>query len=133
MNASGDLDPRLHLEKVLAVPPERVFAEFVDAERLRRWWGPVGFTVRRLRFDAVEGTDYRLEMQTQDGDVFHIRGTFRAVEAPRRLTFSFVYGRTRSRRSGDGGHVDIRADLSRHSHHRRAGPLQDRGTPGAPS
>ena len=82
---------RLHLEKILVVPPERVFAAFVDAEQVRRWWGPAGFTVPRLQFDAVEGRDYRIVMQPPDGDVFHIRGTFRAVEAPRRLVFTFIY------------------------------------------
>ena len=30
-------------------------------------------------------------MQPPDGDVFHIRGTFSAVEAPRRLVFTFIY------------------------------------------
>jgi uncharacterized protein YndB with AHSA1/START domain len=30
-------------------------------------------------------------MQPPDGDVFHIRGTFRAVEPPRRLVFTFIY------------------------------------------
>jgi uncharacterized protein YndB with AHSA1/START domain len=40
---------------------------------------------------VVEGTDYRIAMQPPDGDVFHIRGTFRAVEAPRRLVYTFVY------------------------------------------
>ena len=82
---------QLHLEKVMVPPPERVFAAFIDAEQVRRWWGPAGFTVPRLQFDAVEGSDYRLAMQPPDGDVFHIRGTFRAVEAPRRLIFSFIY------------------------------------------
>jgi uncharacterized protein YndB with AHSA1/START domain len=82
---------QLHLEKVLVPPPERVFAAFIDAEQVRRWWGPAGFTVPRLQFDAVEGSDYRLVMQPPEGDVFHIRGTFRAVEAPRRLIFSFIY------------------------------------------
>lgn len=82
---------RLHLEKTLAVPPERVFAAFVDAEQLRRWWGPAGFTVPTLQVDAVEGGDYRLVMQPPEGDVFHIRGTFRAVEPSRRLSFTFVY------------------------------------------
>ena len=37
---------QLHLEKILVVPQERVFAAFVDAEQLRRWWGPAGFTVQ---------------------------------------------------------------------------------------
>lgn len=82
---------QLRLEKILAVPPQRVFAAFVDAEQLRHWWGPAGFTVPRLRFDAVEGADYRLVIQPPAGDVFHIRGTFRAVEAPHRLSFTFAY------------------------------------------
>ena len=82
---------QLHLEKILDVPQDRVFAAFVDAEQLRRWWGPTGFTVQGLQFDAVEGTDYRIAMQPPEGDVFYIRGTFRAVETPRRLVFTFIY------------------------------------------
>jgi uncharacterized protein YndB with AHSA1/START domain len=82
---------RLQLEKILAVLPERVFAAFVDAEQLRRWWGPSGFAVPSLQFDAVEGRDYRLLMQPAEGDVFHIRGAFRVVEPPRCLMFTFIY------------------------------------------
>lgn len=67
------------------------FGAFTDREQLRHWWGPLGFTVQSLRLDVVEGTDYRIAMQPPDGDVFHIRGTFRAVEAPRRLVYTFVY------------------------------------------
>jgi uncharacterized protein YndB with AHSA1/START domain len=82
---------RLHLERVLDVPQGRVYASFVDADQVRRWWGPAGFTVPRLEFDPTEGTDYRIAMQPPDGDVFHIRGTFREVEPPRRLAFTFIY------------------------------------------
>jgi uncharacterized protein YndB with AHSA1/START domain len=82
---------RLQLEKILAAPLERVFAAFVEAEQLRHWWGPVDFTVSGLRWDAVEEREYRIAMQPPEGDVFHIRGTFRAVEPPRRLAFTFVY------------------------------------------
>jgi uncharacterized protein YndB with AHSA1/START domain len=84
-------ETRLHLEKVLPVPRARVFASFVDANQLRGWWGPAGFSVPRLEFDATEGKDYRIFMQPPDGDAFHIRGTFRAVEPPRRLAFTFSY------------------------------------------
>jgi uncharacterized protein YndB with AHSA1/START domain len=82
---------RLHLEKVLAPPPERIFAAFVDAEQLRQWWGPDGFTVASIELDVVEGADYRITMQPPEGDVFHIRGTFSAIEAPRRLAYTFAY------------------------------------------
>lgn len=30
-------------------------------------------------------------MQPPEGDAFHIRGTFRTIEAPRRLVFTFSY------------------------------------------
>jgi len=82
---------QLRLERILGQPLERVFGAFVDAEQLRHWWGPVGFTVVGLQFRPVEGTDYRIEMQPPEGEVFHIRGTIRAVEAPRRLAYTFIY------------------------------------------
>jgi uncharacterized protein YndB with AHSA1/START domain len=82
---------RLRLEKALSVPPERVFAAFVDAEQLRQWWGPAGYTVAGLQFDAVVGTSYRIVMKPPAGDVFHIRGAFLAVEAPHRLAYTFAY------------------------------------------
>ena len=89
--AGSPVETHLHLERIVAVPPERVFAAFVDAEQLRHWWGPAGFTVPRLQFAAVEGEGYRLVMQPPDGDVFQIRGSFRAVEPPHRLAFTFIY------------------------------------------
>src|SRR5262245_2607874 len=90
-SAEGQPDTRLRLQKVFPIQPERLFAAFVDAEQLPRWFGPVGFTAQGLRVDAVEGGNYRLAMQPPEGDVFHIRGTFRTVEAPRNLAFTFAY------------------------------------------
>lgn len=82
---------QLRLEKTFVPPPERVFAAFVDPEQLRLWFGPVGFTVPALEVHAVEGGGYRITMQPPEGDAFHIRGTFRTIEAPRRLVFTFSY------------------------------------------
>jgi uncharacterized protein YndB with AHSA1/START domain len=82
---------RLHLERTLSASPERVFDAFADPEHLRQWWGPVGFTVASLRYEAAEGADYRIAMRPPEGDLFHIRGSFRAVEQPRRLVFTFNY------------------------------------------
>jgi len=81
----------LRLEKALSVPPERVFAAFVDAEEFRHWWGPAGFTVADLQFEVVEKRDYWIAMQPSEGAAFHIRGTFLAVDPPRRVLYTFVY------------------------------------------
>jgi uncharacterized protein YndB with AHSA1/START domain len=81
----------LHLERALAMSPERVFAAFIDGEQLRRWWGPSGFEVPRLEFDAVEGAGYRIAMQPPDGTVFHLVGRFCVVDEPRRLVFTFAW------------------------------------------
>jgi uncharacterized protein YndB with AHSA1/START domain len=90
-SAEPEPGSRLRLEKVLSIPPQRLFGAFVDAEQLPRWFGPVGYTARTLRLDAIEGGSYRLAMQPPEGDAFHIRGTFRTVEAPHHLAFTFVY------------------------------------------
>ena len=82
---------RLHLEMVVASPPERVFEAFSDADALRQWWGPKSFTVPHLQFDVAEGARYRITMQPPDGDAFHLGGTFRVVEVPRRLVFTFAW------------------------------------------
>jgi len=81
----------LHLDVTLAAPPERVFAAFTTADEFRQWWGPKSFTVSHLEFDVAEGARYRITMQPPSGGAFHIRGTFRVVDAPSRLLFTFAY------------------------------------------
>jgi uncharacterized protein YndB with AHSA1/START domain len=51
----------------------------------------MGFTAVALRFDAVDGTDYRIEIQPPEGDAFHISGTFRTIDAPGHVAFTFNY------------------------------------------
>jgi uncharacterized protein YndB with AHSA1/START domain len=83
--------PSLHLERVLAQAPERVFGAFVTADDLGQWWGPMGFTAPEVELDVREGGRYRLTMQPPEGDVFHLRGEYREVDPPNRLAFTFEW------------------------------------------
>ena len=81
----------LHLGRLLAAPPERVFAACVGPEQLREWWGPAGFTSPQLVLDVRPGGRYRIAMQPPAGDLFHLRGEFIEVESPSRLSYTFVW------------------------------------------
>ncbi|MGE5280943.1 MAG: SRPBCC family protein [Chloroflexota bacterium] len=81
----------LEMVRVLPAPAPAVFAAFSDPSALARWWGPEGFTVPSLEFQPGAGKSYRIEMQPPEGDPFYLVGTFREVDPPARLTFSFAW------------------------------------------
>jgi uncharacterized protein YndB with AHSA1/START domain len=101
----------LRLERVLPAPRLTVYRALTDPEELRKWWGPRGFVIPRLEFDARLGGGYRIAMQPPDGELFHLRGEFRAVDPPGRLAFTFRW---------DPPHADDRETLATLS-------LEDRG------
>ncbi len=81
----------LELKRNLPAPPMVVFAAFSDPNELAKWWGPKGFTIPSLSFQARVGEGYRIEMQPPEGDAFHLTGEFREVQPPTRLAFTFVW------------------------------------------
>jgi uncharacterized protein YndB with AHSA1/START domain len=52
--------------RVIAAPPERVYAAFVDPEALATWLPPDGMTARFERFDPRPGGSYRLVLTYAD-------------------------------------------------------------------
>jgi len=90
MTAQSD-DLTLGLKHVLPAAPAAVFRAFTAPEELSKWWGPEGFTVPSLEFDARVGGSYRIEMQPPDGDAFYLTGEFLAIEPPTRLAYTFVW------------------------------------------
>jgi uncharacterized protein YndB with AHSA1/START domain len=81
----------LELTPVFRAPRARVFELFVDPAALARWWGPRGFSIPTIDFAPRVGATYRIEMQPPAGESFQLTGTFRVVERPSRLAFSFEW------------------------------------------
>jgi len=52
--------------RVIAAPPDRVFADLVDPEALTAWLPPDGMSGRFERFDARPGGSYRLVLTYAD-------------------------------------------------------------------
>jgi uncharacterized protein YndB with AHSA1/START domain len=82
---------QLELSTVVPRSPEHLFAALVSPDQLGRWWGPEGFSTPEVVVDPRPGGRYRLTMQPQDGDPFHVTGEFLEVDPPRRLSYTFRY------------------------------------------
>ena len=82
---------RAEVRRHLSAPPDRVFAAFASAEIVAQWLTPspdVKLTV--LELDFREGGAYRFVYDTPDGRRMHVGGTYRIIEAPVRLQFSWL-------------------------------------------
>jgi len=81
----------LELTRLFPASRAFVFEFFADAAQLARWWGPRGFSIPTINFVPRVGETYRIEMQPPKGDAFELRGTFREVDIPSRLAFTFEW------------------------------------------
>src|SRR6187399_1848131 len=73
--------------RVVAAPPDDVFAAFADPIRLARWWGPSGFSNTIHELDLRPGGRWRLTMHGPDGTGYENESHFVEVERPRRIVF----------------------------------------------
>ena len=86
---AGDLV--VHLRRVLPASREHVYEALTRPDKLAIWWGPNGFRCPSIDFDPRVGGTYRIAMQPPKGDLFYLSGEFRAVHAPARLAYTFVW------------------------------------------
>lgn len=75
----------VRIKRIFDAPRERVFAAWTQAEHLRPWFGPTGFTVSVCEADARPGGAFRLCVRSPAGKDYWVRGAYKEVEKPRRL------------------------------------------------
>jgi uncharacterized protein YndB with AHSA1/START domain len=79
----------LRLSRLIAAPPEQVFAAWTDPALLRQWWGPGPITCPEAQIDLREGGVYRLANLEVDGSITWITGRFERVRAPEELVYTW--------------------------------------------
>lgn len=78
-------------DRAIDATPERIFHAWTDPEELKGWFGPGGFKTIEAEIDLRVGGRYRLVMRTPDGQLLAITGTYRAIEPPRRLVYTWIW------------------------------------------
>jgi uncharacterized protein YndB with AHSA1/START domain len=83
----------LQIRRTFAAPRQKVFEAWTRAEKLTKWLCRVTeqHSTRILEFDPRVGGRYRLEVTTPEGNHLLLSGTYREVESPEKLVFTWQW------------------------------------------
>jgi len=83
--------PRLVIRRKLTAPRDRVWAAWTEPEQMRQWAGPGEITVPEVEQDARVGGSYRIVMLKPDGERSPVRGVFREIRKPERVSYTWIW------------------------------------------
>lgn len=81
--------PALVLRRTYQAPRQRVFDAWTKPEFAAKFFGPGDVTVPEITMDVRTGGSYRIVMVMPDGEHMNVRGTYREVRAPERLSMTW--------------------------------------------
>jgi len=79
--------PTITMEREFDAPPEVLFRAFTEAEALKAWYGPNGFTITVLARDFRVGGLFRFTMHGPDGTDYPNRIAYREILPGERLAY----------------------------------------------
>jgi len=91
MSDPGVDETTLRLERLIASPPEALFALWTEPAQLIRWWAPEGYEPSVDALDTRPGGRWRTTLRRPDGSVLATSGVYRVVDPPRLLAFSWAW------------------------------------------
>lgn len=88
----ADSETTLVVERHFDAPIETVWRALTDPEIYAAWWGPRGWDVPSIVLEPRVGGVHRVEMrEIETGYRNTISGTYKAVEPPTRLIYSWAW------------------------------------------
>jgi uncharacterized protein YndB with AHSA1/START domain len=79
--------PDFVISRVFDAPRDRVWKSWTEAERLKKWWGPKGFTVTHCKIDLRPGGVMHYCLRMPDGKEMWGKFVYREIVKPERLVF----------------------------------------------
>jgi pimeloyl-ACP methyl ester carboxylesterase/uncharacterized protein YndB with AHSA1/START domain len=83
-------DREIRISRLLNAPVELVWEVWVDANHIKNWWGPDGFTNTITHMDVQPGGAWHLTMHGPDGTDYRNESTFTEVELHKKLVYKHV-------------------------------------------
>lgn len=81
---------RVVITRVFDAPRELVWRAWTESQHMAKWFGPKSFTIPSCEVDPRVGGVLLLTMRGPDGQDYPMKGVFREVVKPERLSFSNI-------------------------------------------
>ena len=75
------------ISQAFELPREEVWRAWTEAERLKEWFGPRGYTMLTTQLDLRPGGVFHYAMRSPEGQEMWGKWVFEEVERPQRLVF----------------------------------------------
>ena len=82
---------RLQVRRVFDAPPERLFQAWTTPEELRRWHAPGPLSCVLAEIDLRVGGRFRIHMREPDGKEHRVGGTYRVIDPPGKLSYTWQW------------------------------------------
>jgi uncharacterized protein YndB with AHSA1/START domain len=88
----SDVEHRiLRMERLIAAPPDILFALWIEPAELVKWWAPDGLVAEVDTLDVRPDGRWRTILRRPDGSGLAASGVYRIVEPPHRLAFTWAW------------------------------------------
>ena len=91
--------PSLTIKRRLKAPPAKVFAAWIDPEKVKKWMGPGPMLALLAECDVRVGGRYRWVMQAPSGEQHDVGGVYREIVPDEKLVFTWAWKSTPERES----------------------------------
>ncbi len=90
---SAGPETSVRLRRTFAASPDKVFQAWTDPKVMTKWFarGTEKNTVNVVEADVRVGGKYRVEVQSPEGKTYRISGTYREVQPPEKLVFTWSW------------------------------------------
>jgi uncharacterized protein YndB with AHSA1/START domain len=99
MSTQTATKPSLTIKRRLKASPAKVFAAWIDPEKVKRWMGPGNVKAVLIECDPRAGGRYRWLMQAPDGEQHDVSGVYREFVLNEKLVFTWAWKSTPERES----------------------------------
>ncbi len=80
----------LTVSRLIAATPLRLFEAWTTPDLIVQWWGAGPIICTEAHVDLTAGGSYRIANSTPDGQLMWITGTFKVIDPPRELAYTWA-------------------------------------------